>query len=387
MRQRYVARTLALSIAVIACATTASCSTSNAFAYSGTVQAESAAVGSTIGGRVVAVLVSPGQRVKGGQVLVRLDDSQQRATLAQAVAQLDQAQAAVAGIQAGSTQAERARAQAQTQQAAAGYSKASVASVDVIRTAQLAVSQAQANLAKAEAASANATANASRIQKLYSQGAVSAQNRDTAIADAHQGQDVVAVARAQLAMAQSQLQATTAGVAAGDVGAARAAYEAAAASQRGVEIGAPTQAEQTRAAAAAARAAVDAARARLAEMTIRAPADGIIENLDLHRGDLIAPSAPVATVSEFRDPYVRIFVPQRELSRIGVGKAVRVRSDAVPGKTFDGTVQSIDTTAQFTPQNVQTKEDRAGLDFGVKIVIHDPERQLLAGTTAEVALP
>src|ERR1700737_181432 len=60
MRQRYVARTLALSIAVIVCATTASCSTSNAFAYSGTVQTESAAVGSTIGGRVVAVLVSPG---------------------------------------------------------------------------------------------------------------------------------------------------------------------------------------------------------------------------------------------------------------------------------------------------------------------------------------
>ena len=52
--------------------------------------------------------------------------------------------------------------------------------------------------------------------------------------------------------------------------------------------------------------------------------------------------------------------------------------------TFDGTVETHDRSAQFTPQNVETADQRAELVYGVKIRIHDPEHKLLSGTTVTV---
>ena len=127
--------------------------------------------------------------------------------------------------------------------------------------------------------------------------------------------------------------------------------------------------------------------AKLAECTVRAPADGVVSALDLHRGDLVAPGAIVATVDEFKDPYVRIYVRQADLARFAMGTAVHVRADAAPDKIFDGVVAQVDSNAQFTPRDVQTPEDRADLSFGVKIRVHDPGNALHGGTTASVAVP
>jgi hypothetical protein len=65
---------------------------------------------------------------------------------------------------------------------------------------------------------------------------------------------------------------------------------------------------------------------------------------------------------------------------------VTVRSDAFPKQTFTGRVEAIDSSAQFTPRDVQTAEDRANLVFGVKVRVHDPDHVLRGGTTAAVAL-
>ncbi|MDE2573017.1 MAG: HlyD family efflux transporter periplasmic adaptor subunit, partial [bacterium] len=118
-----------------------------------------------------------------------------------------------------------------------------------------------------------------------------------------------------------------------------------------------------------------------------APADGVLRNLDLRPGDIVEPGAAVAVVDEFLDPYVRIYVPQRALGSFVVGRGVEVRSDALAGRRFNGTIEEVDTNAQFTPRNVQTAEDRGDLVFGVKIRIHDPKRMIYGGTTVEVAAP
>ncbi|HKW45682.1 MAG TPA: HlyD family efflux transporter periplasmic adaptor subunit, partial [Candidatus Eremiobacteraceae bacterium] len=104
-------------------------------------------------------------------------------------------------------------------------------------------------------------------------------------------------------------------------------------------------------------------------------------------GDLVPAGSSVATIDEFLDPYVRIYVRQADLARFAVGTSVRVRADAAPGKSFDGVVAAVDTIAQFTPRDVQTPEDRADLTYGVKVRIHDPDGALHGGTTASVAIP
>jgi len=383
MRGRFGLECLVISAALLLCV---SCG-SNRFVYSGTVQPESAGVGSTIGGRVVAVSATDGQRVQRGQMLVQFEDMDQRAALGVAVSQEAQAAAALADLEAGARPEEIARARAAEAQAKAQYDKTLLASPHELSLARDNVRQAQAALAQAQAMNRQAAANDERSQRLFSEDAISAQAFDDARAAQSNAQGALAAARARLAGAVAQLNEARKASLPQDVVAAQQFYASAVANRQLVEAGARPQAlAQARAALDAAKASVAAAESRLAEMVVRAPSDGIVESLDLLPGDLVGPRAQVAVVREFRDPFVRIYVAQHDLGKVTVGESVRVRSDALGGDVFDGTIEQIDQDAQFTPRDVQTTEDRAGLTYGVKVRVHDPDRKLHGGTTVEVAL-
>jgi multidrug resistance efflux pump len=354
------------------------CSTNRGFDYSGTLQAESALVGSTIGGRITNVYVSDGQRVRKGDSIVAFDASTQRAALAAAQSQVAQAAAVLADLQAGARPQEIAKALAAEASAKAVFDK----TPQELRIARDNVRQARAGLAQAQAAETQATLAYNRAEQLFGQGAIAAQARDDARATFVSARANVIAARARLTSAR----ATYVEVQNSDTAVAQRSYESAVANRELVQAGArPQQVDQARAALDVAKASVAAAQTNLREMTVTAPADGTIDSLDLRAGDLVGPRAQVAVVREFRDPYVRIYVAQRDLGKVKVGNSVRVRSDALGGEIFDGTVEQIDQDAQFTPRDVQTTEDRADLVFGVKVRVHDPNQKLHGGTTVEVA--
>ena len=375
--------------AAVTMATVSSCAgRGDAFVYSGTVQADSAGVGSTAGGRVAAVLATDGQRVAKGALLVRFDDRQQAAAYEAALARRAQAQATVRDLEAGPRSADVAKAAAAADQAQAAYRKASLEMPSQVAAARDAVRSAQADANAAEAAAEKATRDLMRAQVLYSQGAIPAQQLDGARSAAASARGSRAAATARLATARSALAAVQNGSAGEDVASAANAAAAAQANLDLVRAGArPDQIAAAKAALEAATADVAAAAARLDDARVRVPADGLVDQLDLHPGDLVNPGSPVATIDEFGDPWARIYVTQSDLRRARVGAAVSVRSDALAGQTFSGKIEAIDARAQFTPRDVQTAEDRADLSFGVKIRIHDPNRELRAGTTVDVSLP
>lgn len=358
------------------------------FAYSGTVQADSASVGSTSGGRVTAIDVADGQKVRKGQTIVAFDDRQLRAAWASAVASRDQAYAALRDLEAGPRQADVAKAQAAAAQSEASYRKALLDEPQTVQSARSAVQSAQANALAAHAASDKAARDETRLRSLYAQGAISAQEMDAARAAARSARGAADAADAQLRSASAQLESIASGSATETVRAAANTAAAARADLALVLAGArPGQILQARAAAHVADANAAAAAARLDESRVVAPADGVVDGLDLRPGDLVPGGAAVAQVDEFGDPWVRVYVTQSDMSRVKVGAAVRVRSDALGGRIFDGRIETIDAQAQFTPRDVQTAEDRADLAFGVKVRIRDADQALRAGTTVEVALP
>jgi len=349
------------------------------FGYSGTLQPESAQIGSTIGGRVTGVYASDGDRVKAGQVIVALDGSAERAALAAARGQQAQAAAALADLIAGPRPEEVARALAAEASAKAVLDKTPQA----LRVARDSVREAQASVSQAQATGTQATLAYQRAERLYAQGAVAAQARDDARASYESAQAAIKAANARLAAARAQLIETERS----DTTVAQQSYASAVANRQLVQAGArPQQIDQARAAYDAARANVAAAQTNLREMSVTAPADGTIDSLDLRAGDLVGPRAQVAIVREFRDPYVRIYVAQHDLGLIRVGQSVQVRSDALGGQQFSATIEQIDQDAQFTPRDVQTAEDRSDLSYGVKVRVHDPDRKLPGGTTVEVSL-
>jgi HlyD family secretion protein len=341
--------------------------------YSGTVQTESVSVGSQTGGRVVSVNVTAGSVVHPGSVVLRLDDSLLRAQYLQAQAQERQAADHLAELLNGNVPTDVARARAQSAAAAAQYRQIVEAADSQISAAAAAVRDAKANVALAQTTYA-------RVRRLAQTGDVSQQSLDQARADD-------AVARAKLAQAQANYSALVHAQLPGQTAALQATAAAQSAQYQTVRNGArPEVIAQARAQLAAARAAVEHAAVLLRESVVRSPVAGAVESFDLHPGDLLNPNQPAAVIDTFADPYVYIYADQRDLAKFPQGGHVRVISDAGLG-TFDGVVEMHDRSAQFTPQNVETADQRAELVYGVKIRIHDPQHKLLDGTTVTVYPP
>jgi HlyD family secretion protein len=83
---------------------------------------------------------------------------------------------------------------------------------------------------------------------------------------------------------------------------------------------------------------------------------------------------------------VMIYVPEAELPRIALGQKASVAIDAYPGRSYEGEVVYIAQTAEFTPKNIQTKDERTKLVFGVKVRVPNPDGTLKAGIPADVVL-
>ena len=125
---------------------------------------------------------------------------------------------------------------------------------------------------------------------------------------------------------------------------------------------------------------------QLEEMTIEAPTNAILEVLQVKVGDVLAPNMPVATLILTNQLWVRVYVPQPWLGFIEPGEEVTVRVDSFPDREFTGKVAQIARTAEFTPRNVQTVEERVKQVFGVKVSLPGTG-ELRAGMAADVHFP
>jgi len=143
---------------------------------------------------------------------------------------------------------------------------------------------------------------------------------------------------------------------------------------------------------AAARAALALEEGQLAylrrqkqESVVVAPADGVIESIDLRPGDLVAANQPVARILEPAQVWIRVYVPEPMLGRVRVGQRAAVSVDTFPHREFPGRVVEIRTQAEYTPRNVQTLDQRMDQVFGVKVAI-DPAPELKPGMAAMVRI-
>jgi HlyD family secretion protein len=136
-----------------------------------------------------------------------------------------------------------------------------------------------------------------------------------------------------------------------------------------------------------ARAQLADIEAQLKEMQVLAPAESILEVLNVKVGDVLPPNGEVATLLLPQHLWVRVYVPEPWLGHIKIGDQVRVQVDSFPGKDFPGVVEQVNRQAEFTPRNVQTVEDRIRQVFGVKVRLPNNDDRLRAGMAADVYFP
>ncbi len=354
---------LALSFGLcVSCATPAA-------RFSGTVQTEYVSVGSQVGGRVIETDVAAGQTVKRGAVIVRLDPAMPQATYDQDLAQARAARASLRALQSGTLPSQIEQARGASLSTGANYTQTVGGARDRIAAARAAVANARANERLAEKTYA-------RTQALAATGDVSRESLDQARAARDQ-------ARAAVRQTQAQLAQLVRADIPGESASARANAVAASRSFSAVVTSSAAQIAQAQAQVRSADAAAAHALAELREATVYSTADGVVASFNLHPGDMLAANQPAAVIDTFADPYVYIYASQNDLQSIRNAKTLAVHSDAGAG-TFTGRVEAYDRQAQFTPQNVETADQRAELVYGVKVRIADPDHKLLDGTTVTV---
>lgn len=137
---------------------------------------------------------------------------------------------------------------------------------------------------------------------------------------------------------------------------------------------------------AQAEAAVKLADVQLTYATIKAPKDGTVVNVVGNIGQNAAPGRTILTMTDPSDLFVRVFVPETAIGQVSVGRQATVTADSST-TTFQGTVSFVSNQAEFTPNNIDTAEQRTKLVFAVRIRLDDTSGTLKAGLPVTVTLP
>jgi HlyD family secretion protein len=131
-------------------------------------------------------------------------------------------------------------------------------------------------------------------------------------------------------------------------------------------------------------AAVRTSEVKLADTVIFAPTSGVVLRKNVEAGETVAAGVPVFTIGDISEPWVRVYVREDRLGLVKLGQKARISTDSYPGKVYEGTVTQISSEAEFTPKNVQTREERVKLVFGVKIRMKNVDNELKPGMPADV---
>jgi membrane fusion protein (multidrug efflux system) len=248
-----------------------------------------------VGGYVQRVLVAENQSVTAGDTLVVIDDSEYRARLAQAAADLEAARVVAGG------------------HGVAGQSEAQVRGANSQRDAL------EAQAAAAQAAVTKAHADLARMRELADKQVVSRQQLDAA-------QSAAAAADANLKAIQEQIAGAAAGVQSAEAGTRLA-----------------------RARLAAAQAQRDNAALQLEWTRIIATRSGRVSKKQVEQGQLVQAGQPLLTIVDDKDVWVTANFKETQLASIKVGMPVTIDVDTYPGCTVTGVVESVSaaTAARF----------------------------------------
>ena len=116
---------------------------------------------------------------------------------------------------------------------------------------------------------------------------------------------------------------------------------------------------------------------------VTSPIDGVITTRFREVGEAVAPGTTLITVTNPRDIWAYFYVPYDTLYKLSVGQHVIGILPEANNKKFDGRIVKISESAEFTPKNVQTREERMRLVYGVKVKFDNPDLILKAGMTIE----
>jgi HlyD family secretion protein len=285
----------------------------------GTIEADEVRVATTLGGPVVEVRAREGDVVEAGRILLRLDTRELELQARRGAAAVRQAEAQLALARKG-------------------------ARAEDIAAAREGVTQAETALAAAEA-------DRDRAEVLSAEGATTEKQADDAGTR-------VEILRSQLRAAQQQHKKALRGARPEELQVAEAGLEQA-------------------------QAALALLEKKIGDAEVVAPSAGTVVHRLVEPGEIVGPGMPLFILEELSVVRLKVYVPEADLGRVRLGDRAQVTVDSFEDRTFEGRVTRINDRAEFTPKNVQTKDERVKLVFAVEVELDNQEGYLKPGLPAD----
>ena len=352
---------------------------------SGRIEVTEVNVSSRVTGRVTKRYVDEGTDVKAGQLIAELEGEELEAQLRQARAALQSGEAKLVQTRI-TLRVEPTMVRTQIRQAEENLRSAE----ERLRMLQAGfrvqeVEEGRANLRQNLARLEIARLTRDRFRDLLADGAVAKQDLDRAESDLQAAEAAVRATRERLAMLEEGSRTEDIHMAQAERDRAAAALEAARANAATLDL----RQQDVLVAEAAVREAqsnVQRLETQVAELKVFAPLDATVLTKAVEEGEVVAAGKPLVLLGDLDHPWIKVYVTETEVGKVMLGAPARILVDSFPQQPFRGTITWIADQAEFTPKNIQTKEERVNLVYAVKITIDNSQRRLKAGMTADAEL-
>jgi len=134
------------------------------------------------------------------------------------------------------------------------------------------------------------------------------------------------------------------------------------------------------------RASLRTAEVKLKDSVMYAPLSGVVLRKNIEEGETVGAGTMVFAIGDLENPWVKVYVKEDRLGAVKLGQKADVTVDSFPDKRYEGIVTYISSEAEFTPKNVQTREERVKLVFGVKVSVKNQNNELKPGMPADVRI-
>jgi len=289
---------------------------------SGNIEATNIVVSSQVAGKVMQILKDEGNKVNKGDTVIIIDPETYKLKLDEALASKEYAQAQYKLLKVG------ARSQD--------------------------IKQAEDNLKQAQVSFDLAEQDKERMDNLYKSQSVTKKQHDDATANYE-------IASARLNSAKENLEKVK-------------------------NLARPEELKQAEANLNKAIANVNLLQKNLNDCYITSPSPGFITKKFVEIGETAGMLSSLFQVADLNSVELAIYVSETELGKVKLGQKAEINVDTYPDKSFVGRVTYISPEAEFTPKNIQTKDERTKLVFQVKIKIDNPEFELKDGMPADAEI-
>ena len=376
---------VALSILIVSSCGWFGNDAANEISLSGNIELTEANIAFKTSGLLVELTVDEGEDVKKDQVVARLDRAQLLSQRDRAQATLAAAESQVRELQTG------VELQSETVEGQIGQRRAELDQAEANLKQLLAgsriqeIEQARAQVERARAEYEQARSDWERARALQETGDISEQQYQ-------QNKTRFEAAAASLKQAEEQLALVKEGPRREDIEAARAVVARAQAGLRLAEAlrlevkQKQQQLDTARAEIAHARAEVALIETQLKETEAVSPVEGVVLVKAAEAGEVVAAGTTILTIGDLAHPWLRGYIQEPDLGRVKLGDRARVTTDSFPGKVYEGRISFISSEAEFTPKQIQTQEERVKLVYRIKIDIENPARELKSNMPADAVI-